>query len=117
MAWRMFFEQVQSQSFEALHFQLDVKVGLAGKSSHHFFQAGQLETIAQRSEGVMSYVHALHMRIVADDGFAIRRAAHIELESVATVLQGEVERLEGVLRSVQLRAPVSQQQGTAFARI
>ena len=44
---------------------------------------------------------------MADDGFAVGRAADIELKPVATMLQCEVKRREGVLRDTADRTCAS----------
>jgi hypothetical protein len=50
------------------------------------------------------------MRIMADSGYAVRSAAHVEFKAVAAVFERDIKCFEGIFRGVDPRSPVPEEQ-------
>lgn len=99
----------RKERFDSAYFQFDVEKCLLSVSFEHFRKRGQGQQLipGRTSNFHTPQVWRMPGGIMADDGFAVGRAADIELKPVATMLQCEVKRREGVLRDTADRTCAS----------
>jgi hypothetical protein len=88
-------QAVQNGVLESGYFEFDVEEGgslVARKDLIEFRQARKISGAGSCD------LNAVNFRVMADQGAAVGRAAHVEFKAVASVGKGEIERREGVFR-------------------